>query len=202
MNRELIVYLLGKLAQANDLSPQCQTVRTILLADGDDHNRIRELLRFLDGSEALEDNTVSCLVRGIRGHDGLEGYTLDISFQDEAQFWITLRHRFPSNREICLTAADALFLAEGPTAQALDMFFEAFEMEPEKWTTIGGDVNEAMLNSATHRLRFELQLLRWTVGEGYSNYIEEMAEELRTEYSDNAQVLDEINRILRRDSGV
>lgn len=202
MNRENMIYVLGKLVQANDLSPQCQTVRGMLLADNDDKDRIRELLSFLDSSESLKEDTVTCLVRGIRGHYGFEGYTLDISFQEEAQFWMTLRRRFPSNPQICLAAADSVFLAEGPTEQALDMFFEAFEMEPERQMSFGADVNDAMLNSTIHRLRYQLQLLRWTVAEGYADYIGEIAEELKTEYSDNVQVLEEINRILLKDSGI
>ena len=40
MNREIMIYALGNLVQANDLSPQCKTVRTILLADGDDVNGV------------------------------------------------------------------------------------------------------------------------------------------------------------------
>lgn len=117
MDRSLLRYYLGRWADANDLSPQCTGVRDLMLAKKvGDHSRLKAVLEFLAGSDPIQDDTVTWLRRGIRGHYGGEGYVLNVTAQEEAAFWLTLHERYPTNAWLCFVAADARFGWDTPAS--------------------------------------------------------------------------------------
>jgi hypothetical protein len=154
MNRDLLNYYLGSLANSTTLSPQCLKVRDLLLADdGSDQDRLHHVLEFLTGTEPIEDDTVRWLRCGIRGHYGGEGYVLDISDDEEAAFWEMLRVKYPQNAWLCFVAADAKFFLD--TSASLELFIRAIEMEPSLIYKLGGEVWET-IQASEQGLRFDM----------------------------------------------
>jgi hypothetical protein len=194
MNRDMLHYYLGSLADATDLSPQCARVRDLMLAEKiGDQDRLDAVLDFLDGREPISDDTVQWLRRGIRGHYGGEGNVLDVSAESEASFSLTLHDNYPNNAWLCFVAADARFGCGYP--EALHLFFRAFELDSSLVHKLGGDVCEFIADS---EYRFDMELIRLAdaVSRKDTCYLHETLAEFRREYREDMNALRRIEQVV------
>jgi tetratricopeptide (TPR) repeat protein len=192
MNKDLLKYYLGRLFKRSDLSRQCLEVKRALLREAsDDSSRLTSVLEILDGRDEIGADTVEWLRRGIRGHYGGENYVLDVSRQEETDFWMELAARYPKSATLSFVAAGSLFPSEG----ALRMFLKSFELNPELVWELGGDVSEAFAESE-HAAHCELFRLRSDLEAGNTEEALETVEQFREMFGHDEQALRKLEHTL------
>src|SRR5262245_44524752 len=170
-------------------------VRELLLSEAkSDLQRLDRILKFLDGSRVIDNDTVEWLSRGIHGHYGGEGYVLNISFAEEAAFWYALHQKCPDHARLNFVAADAAYLANWPNA--LEIFFQAFELDSSLIYGLEGSVWQ-QIQQSDFRLKFALILLKDSVREGDQQDLDELLEELRADFAGDLHALQLIEAAAR-----
>lgn len=195
MNISTVLYYLGSMARSTTLSPQCTQVRELLLDQSiaDDRQRLAKIRDLVSSASVIDADTIQLLRRGIRGHYGGEGYALSVPLDEEAEFWGRLRILFPENGELCMVAADALYItgAKG----ALELFVEALALEPSLAYQLEGSVCSALENSK-YKLQYGLARLKDSIQRNYQDEIAETLSELRTDFQDDQAALHLIDEVL------
>ncbi len=192
MNRDLLKYYLGQFYDDPGLSPQCVDVRLAFLDDSpDDLSRLSAVLGVLDGIVPIEDDTILWLWRGIRGHYGGEGYVLEVTPEDETEFWLELASRYPRSEVLRFVAADALFPGDG----SLEMFLEAFEINPRLVWELEGSVAEAFSESE-RAATCELYRVRCDITDGDKDEIDEAIDDFREIFKNDPEALRQLDEIL------
>ncbi|MBZ0280237.1 MAG: hypothetical protein K8L97_05825 [Anaerolineae bacterium] len=195
MNISTVLYYLGDLARSTTLSPQCTQVRELLLDQSitDDHQRLAKIFHLINSSNSIDADTVHLLRRGIRGHYGGEGYALSVPLNEGAEFWQQLRVRFPENGELCMVAADALYVtgAEG----ALELFVQALALAPSFAYQLEASVCGALENSE-YKLQYGLARLKDSIQRNYQDEVAETLSELRTDFQGDDAALRSIDEVI------
>jgi len=149
-------YFLDDLAHREDVSLHCKNIREIFFSVITDSQKLDQTISYLKTAQALDDDTLSLLKRGIRGPYGSEGITLTVTSKEETEFWLSLHHLFPNIGKLTLVAAEANLTATIAAEESYAPLFIMAIKQLDNIYEVGGETGALILNS---KYRFDYQLL-------------------------------------------
>jgi hypothetical protein len=154
------------------------------------------ILTLLLAGTRLEEDTQSALERTLRGCYGEEYLKIGDDLPDHLRFWKAMAEEFTGNSKVQAIYADTLLLG-GRHEEAMDAFLAVFDRDPLMVYHVGGEIGEFMEQFGGERwFRYRLNLVRAARLDGDDDIMREHADELMSEYKNDANALQRISKAM------